>query len=134
SVLGALRRLLTLGHARFERGPGIGGAIVLNARDPQTRHTVALDHALPAEELLNRKAITLARFFEADEPAANRSHDLRLAANDPAPGLGWRQIGQRHQLAIGADDLHRPRHLALFRHLSQSTVFGLGFFAIRVFG
>src|ERR1044071_8961077 len=86
SVFGALRsRLPLLGDVRIERRPSIGGAVVLDARDPQARDTMPFDHALPAEELLHRQAIALTSLFEADQATANRCHDLRLAANDPTP-------------------------------------------------
>src|SRR5690606_10238017 len=67
-------------------------AILLDSRRAQARQAVLVDRGLPGQEFLHRQLVALAGFLEAEQPAANRRHHLRLAPDDPAPRVGWRKI------------------------------------------
>src|ERR1700752_4872849 len=84
-------------------------AILLDARGTQTGETVTVDRILPGEKLLDRQRITRARFLERQKSATNRRHHLRLAADDPAPRAGSRQIGDGQGATVGPDDILHPR-------------------------
>ena len=90
--------------------------IVLDARRPQARQPVLVDGTLPAQELVDCQSIALARFLEAEKPAADRSNDLCFATNDPPLRIAWRQIGNCQRTAVRSDDVPNSRSELLFYH------------------
>ena len=50
----------------------IQAAIVLKTGDAQAGQAMAVDHALPSEELLDRKRVAAASVLEADDAGAHR--------------------------------------------------------------
>src|SRR5262245_27624220 len=103
------------GARRPGRTRGAGGqprgllAILLDAGGRQPVESVAIDQILPGEELLDRERVAAALLFERQEPAANGSNDLGLAANDPALRPRCREIGNCERAAVGPDDILDPR-------------------------
>src|SRR5882757_8969818 len=83
--------------------------VLLDSRRAQAGETVAVDRILPGQELFDGQGITGAGLFERQEPAADRCDDLSLAANDPAPRAGSRQIGNGQGTAVRPDDVFHPR-------------------------
>src|SRR5437588_205663 len=63
---------------------GAGVAVLLNAGGAQPAHAMALDQALPGQELVERQRVAPAGLLEADQAQAHARHDLRLAADHPA--------------------------------------------------
>ena len=61
---------------------------MLDTRDAQALHARAVDRALPRGELLQRQAVAFQHFVDGQQAAIDCGDDLRLAANDPALGLG----------------------------------------------
>src|SRR5581483_1515376 len=53
-------------------------------RGAQPRQTIAVDRALPGQELVHGQRVTLARFLQAQQTATDCGHYLRLAPYDPA--------------------------------------------------
>jgi hypothetical protein len=84
-------------------------AVLLDARGAQARKTVLVDGDLPAQEFLRGQRVALTGFLEAQQAAANGGDNLRLAADDPTAGAGWRQVGNRQGTAVGPDDILDPR-------------------------
>ena len=68
-----------------------GTAVLLEPCGAQAAHAVPVDEPLPGQKLLDGKAIALAGLFEADQAGTHRRHDLCLAPNDPALGIGRRK-------------------------------------------
>jgi hypothetical protein len=66
--------------------------IPLNKLYLQTRKTVALERALPREELLLGELITVQGFLHRDLAVAHRSNHRRFATGHPSPDTGGRCI------------------------------------------
>src|SRR3546814_19886787 len=58
-----------------------------------------VDQALPGQEFFDGKSVALAGFLEREEAGADSGHHLRLAADHPPLGRGWRQIVEAERLA-----------------------------------
>ena len=82
--------------------------VLLDARGPQAGQAMLIDGQLPAEELLGGQRIALAGFFEAEQTAADGSHNLGLAADNPAAGAGRGKVGNRQGTAIRPNDILDP--------------------------
>src|SRR5262249_18265285 len=91
-------------------------AVVLDARGAQPRQAVALDRALPRQELVDGQLVALARFLEAQQASAHGRDDLCLAPDHPALGVLGRKIGDGQRAAIRPDDVAYPRPVLLFGH------------------
>ena len=63
---------------------GLTRTILLHAGGAQSGQSVTVNRPLPAEILFGGQLIAPARLFEAEQAAADRGHNLRLATNDPA--------------------------------------------------
>src|SRR5438067_11898166 len=89
--------LFTLGYARRSELllALVQRFVVLDARDPETRHAGAVDGALPAGELLDGEAVAVARLVDGEETAVDGRHHLRLAAHHPPRARRRRQAGER---------------------------------------
>ena len=79
--------------------------VLLDARGAQAGKAVAFDGTLPTQIFLNREGITLAGFFQTQEPAPDCRNNLCLAADHPPVRTGWRKIGDGQGTAIGTDDV-----------------------------
>jgi len=55
-----------------------------------------IEQALPDDEFLNRKGVSFAGFFQADETGANGIDDLGLARRDPTLRVRRGQILKGH--------------------------------------
>src|SRR5690348_6287378 len=88
-------------------------AVLLDARDPEARHSAAVDRALPAGEFLEAQGIALARLVDRQKAAGDGRDHLGLAADDPTGCRGRRQRLERQRLAERADDLGRTNLLVL---------------------
>src|SRR5215469_11697292 len=75
-------------------------AILLDAGGPQSGEAMLIDRELPGEEFVDSQRVAAAGFFEREKPAANRSNDLGLTANDPPFGPGCRQVRNRKRAAV----------------------------------
>jgi hypothetical protein len=82
--------------------------VLLDARGAQARQTMLVDGELPAQKLLSGQGVTLTRFFEAQETAANGGDNLGLAADNPATGAGRGKVGNRQGTAIRPNDILDP--------------------------
>jgi hypothetical protein len=58
-------------------------AVILQARDAEPGHAVAVEQALPSEKFLHRQLVAVAGVFQADGPRTDRGDDLGLAADAP---------------------------------------------------
>lgn len=89
-------------------------AIILNTRCTKARKTMAVNGALPGEELVHREPIALASLFNAQQPAANSRHNFGFSANDPPLGVLGRKISDRQRTAIWTDHVaHACAHVLL---------------------
>src|SRR4051794_16285640 len=80
-------------------------AVFLDARGAQPRQSVLVDRALPAQELVDREGISVARLLKAEQPPPDRGNDLGLAADDPAPGVSGGKVRDGQGTAVGADHI-----------------------------
>jgi hypothetical protein len=85
--------------------PDASMPVLLDARGPEARKPVFVDRCLPGEELLGGQLITLAGFLKAEQTAAHGRHHLRFPPDDPAAGVGWRQIRYGKRAAIWPYDV-----------------------------
>src|SRR5580658_3126432 len=58
--------------------------VLLNARRAQAGQAMLVDRVLPGQKFLDGQRVAIARLFERKQAAADRRHDFRLAADDPA--------------------------------------------------
>ena len=63
-------------------------SVLLQSGGAQAADSMAVDQTLPGEELLDRQIITATSLLEADQPRTHRHHNLGLAADNPAFGVG----------------------------------------------
>ena len=84
-------------------------AILLDAGGPQSGEAVLIDRELPGEEFIDCQRVAAAGLFKREKPAANRSNDLGLTANDPPFGPGCRQVRDCKRAAVRPDDVFHPR-------------------------
>src|SRR4030095_14957749 len=92
----------SLGHSRFlvmDRSvavtPLVKFAVLLQTRDPQTRHSAALDGPLPTNELLHRQLISRKGFIKRQEPASDRRNDFCFPSGCPTALARLREIFER---------------------------------------
>ena len=74
------------------RSAGVAIAVDLQSGGAQPGHPVPVDRGLPREEFLEREAMALARFLDAQRAAAHGVDDDSLAPGYPAFGGGWRPV------------------------------------------
>src|SRR5689334_5462821 len=86
---------------------------MLDARDAQSRHSAAVDRALPARELFQAQRIALAGIVHTEKAAGDSRDDFGLAAHDPAGGVRRRKAVERQRFSEGTDDLSWPNLLVL---------------------
>lgn len=72
-----------------------------------------VDGPLPAQELIDGKGIALASFIQAQQTAADRCNDFRLATDNPALGILRRKISNRQRAAIWPNDITNARPVML---------------------
>ncbi len=99
----------------FYRGPG---AKVLNACCAQTLYTMGTQCALPAKELLDRQAITIAGIFKGKKTTTHSSDHFGLATGNPATGICGGKIRNTQRTAIRANDKFGARSI-LFGHVTH---------------
>ena len=80
---------------------------------------MAIDRALPGEELVDRQLISVARLLDREKSAANGENDLGLAADDPTLGVGRWKVGHRQRRPIGTHDIADTRSECWLGHLTQ---------------
>src|SRR5256714_10197917 len=95
--------------------------VLLNPVVTQAGKAMTVDRILAGEEFLDGQRVTGTRLFERQKSATNRGHHLRLAADDPTPGAGSRQIGDGQGAAIGPDDILHPRAMRFGHGYSHTT-------------
>ena len=66
---------------------------------------MSINRLLPAEELVVRQLVTIARLVEREQTPANGGHDLGLPTDDPTLGLRGRQIRQSERRTGRTDDV-----------------------------
>src|SRR5215469_3515298 len=82
------RRISVLGSAGISAPPSISIAIDLIASAPQTGHAIAVQVALPSQELIDRDAVEPAQFFDRYPIAAYGFNHSRLAPRGPPLSRG----------------------------------------------
>src|SRR5690606_17908060 len=99
-------------------------AIMLDPGRAQAGKPMLVDGCLPVEEFVDTERIARAGLLETQQSATNGGHDFRLAADDPASGILWRQVRDRQRAAIRADHVLDARtHLhGHFTHLLNLTI------------
>jgi hypothetical protein len=139
-VLPARRRSFCRSVTDFS-GPfstGLSGAVILDPRGSQACKAMIIKGCLPIEEFLNGQGVALARFFQGQEAAANRSNHFRLAADYPTSCVCGGKVGNRKGTSIRSDHIFHPRsnlvgHGLLTTHYKktnsrvQPSAFGLNF-------
>ena len=83
--------------------------VVLNLRGAEAFEAVLGGQRLPADQLIDREAVALARFLDGQQTTPHRTHHFRLAAYDPTVGVGRREIAQGEWLAVRAGDIAARR-------------------------
>ncbi len=58
----------------------------------------------PGNKFIDGKIVAAARLVERDQPAQDTGDDLGFAPDDPTPCIAWRQIVNRHRLALGVEN------------------------------
>src|SRR5581483_6725455 len=96
-------------------------AVVLDPRGAQPRQTIAVDRALPGQELVHGQRVTLARFLQAQQTATDCGHYLRLAPYDPALSILGREVGHGQRTSVGPDDVAHARPVLLFGHDTHNS-------------
>ena len=86
---------------------------MLHAGDTQPLHAGSVDIPLPGSQLLQAQTVSLASLIERQKTALNRSHDLGLATNNPAPRSRRRERFQGETFAQGPDYESWPEFLVL---------------------
>ena len=79
----------------------------------QPLHAGSVDISLPGSQLLQAQAVSLASFFKRQKTALNRSHNLCLAPNYPAPRPRRRERFQGEAFAQRPDYESWPEFLVL---------------------
>src|SRR3546814_20918099 len=80
-----------------------------------------------SSDLLETEAVAFARLVNREQAAVDRGHDLGLAADDPAGGVGRRQRIQRQRFSKRTDDLGWADFLILdHNHSIKSSTGGIG--------
>jgi hypothetical protein len=119
-LTGAAKRQNARQAGRFVKFlPLLSVTVLLDARGAQAGKTMIVDGRLPGQELLDGQLVSLASLVEAQQPAANGSHDLGLPANDPATRVAGGQIGNRQRAAVRPDYIfdtrsHKIGHRTLY--------------------
>src|SRR5215217_4744875 len=89
---------------RFAMGKRLR-AVLLDACRAQAGEAVPVDRVLPREEFLDRDRVAGAGFLEREETATHGRDHLGLAADDPAFGVGRRQVRNRERTSVRPDDV-----------------------------
>jgi hypothetical protein len=105
----------------------VEGAVVLEARDAQAGEAMAVDKTLPGKEFFHGERVTCASLFEAEEAGSDGGNDFRLAADDPALGLGRGEAVE----ADARSDVEEPLRALGFPGLRLSGALGCGRFGLH---
>src|SRR5205814_4906351 len=85
------RNTSVLGSTDISASPCIGVAVNLIPGAPQTGDAVAVNIALPVEELIDRDVVEPARFFDRHPAAAHSFDDSRLSLHRPPLLRRWQR-------------------------------------------
>jgi hypothetical protein len=83
--------------------------VLLDPRRAKPGKAIFVDGSLPGQEFFDRQLIALAGFIEAEQTATDGGNDFRLAPDNPAPRIGWREIGNRKRAAVGPNNIFNAR-------------------------
>ena len=97
----------------FEPILSTGGVWLRSTPSTVPSTSVAIDRILPRQEFLDREGIAGAGLFQRQQTAAHGGDHLGLAADDPALGMGRRQIRDRERTSVRPDDVLNPRAIGL---------------------
>jgi hypothetical protein len=90
-LIGVRRSISVLGSSDISAPPYIGVAVNLIPGAPQTGDAVAVNVALPVQELIDRDVVEPARFFDRHPAAAHSFDDSRLSLHRPPLLRGWQR-------------------------------------------
>jgi hypothetical protein len=122
-VIAALRGKVHAGPAASVFGNGLPSLlpVLLDARGAQAGEAMLVDGILPGEEFLDGERVAAAGFFQREQAAAHRGHDLGFATDDPTLCARCGQVRDGQRTAVRADDIFRPWPKGL-RHVNTHAL------------